>query len=112
VEQAKVEVIASPQFPGEADLPGALQNTGGTAPDDSGAKTTTPPATTPPGSSSNGTTNGGTTNGTTTGATPATPSVPEDGTDAEKPDPAKDYQLSRALDLLHGLALIEASKAN
>jgi carboxyl-terminal processing protease len=110
VEQAKVEVIASPQFPGEADLPGALQNTGGTAPDDSSGKTTTPPATTPPAGSSSGTTNGTTT--TTGAATPATPSVPEDGTDAEKPDPAKDYQLSRALDLLHGLALIEASKAN
>jgi carboxyl-terminal processing protease len=110
VEQAKVEVLASPQFPGEADLPGALQNTGGTAPDDSSGKTTTPPATTPPAGSSSGTTNGTT---TTTGTTPpANPSVPEDGTDAEKPDPAKDYQLSRALDLLHGLALIEASKAN
>ena len=58
VEQAKVEVIASPQFPGEADLPGALQNTGGTAPDDSSGKTTTPPATTPPAGSSSGTTNG------------------------------------------------------
>jgi carboxyl-terminal processing protease len=111
VEQAKVEVIASPQFPGEADLPGALQNTGGTAPDDSSGKTT-PPATTPPAGSSSSTTTTTTTT-TTTGATPpATPSVPEDGTDAEKPDPAKDYQLSRALDLLHGLALIEASKAN
>ena len=110
VEQAKVEVIASPQFPGEADLPGALQNTGGTAPDDSSGKTTTPPTTTPPAGSSSGTTNGTTT--TTGTSTPATPSVPEDGTDAEKPDPAKDYQLSRALDLLHGLALIEASKAN
>ncbi|HEY8012494.1 MAG TPA: hypothetical protein VIE70_01270, partial [Dongiaceae bacterium] len=73
-------------------------------------KTTTPPTTTPPAGSSSGTTNGTTT--TTGTSTPATPSVPEDGTDAEKPDPAKDYQLSRALDLLHGLALIEASKAN
>ena len=111
VEQAKVEVIASPQFPGEADLPGALQNTGGTAPDDSSGKTTTPPTTTPPAGKLEWHDQRRTT--TTTGtSTPATPSVPEDGTDAEKPDPAKDYQLSRALDLLHGLALIEASKAN
>ena len=61
VEQAKVEVIASPQFRGEADLPGALQNIGGTAPDDSSGKTTTPPTTTPPAGSSSGTTNGTTT---------------------------------------------------
>ncbi len=91
VEPAKVEVIASPQFRGEADLPGALQNVGGTAPaDGSGSQDQAPGAST----------------------TPATPSAPEEGSDAEKAQPDKDYQLSRALDLLHGLALVEASKAN
>ena len=32
VEQAKIELIAEPQFRSEAELPGALQNIGGTAP--------------------------------------------------------------------------------
>src|SRR5262249_33433491 len=55
----------------------------------------------------------GQSSGTTTGTStsPATPSAPEDG-DTAKADPSKDYQLSRALDLLHGIALGEASKAN
>jgi carboxyl-terminal processing protease len=95
VEQAKLEVIRSPQSLGEADLPNALQNVGGTAPEE-GGQGTTAPANPPAGQSS---------------TKPATPSVPEDG-DTEKADPAKDYQLSRALDLLHGIALVEASKAN
>jgi carboxyl-terminal processing protease len=96
VEQAKLEVIRSPQSLGEADLPNALQNVGGTAPEESGGQGTTAPANPPAGQSS---------------TQPATPRAPE-GEDAEKADPAKDYQLSRALDLLHGIALVEASKAN
>ena len=47
VEQAKVEVIAGPQFRSEAELPGALQNIGGTAPDDSGNGQAPAPGTTP-----------------------------------------------------------------
>jgi len=110
VEQAKLEVIHAGQSIGEADLPGALQNIGGTAPEDSSGQPAKPPAgqsqstTQPSGTQSNGTT------GSTT--QPATPSVPEEGSDAEKADPSKDYQLARALDLLHGIALVEASKAN
>ncbi len=105
VEQAKLEVIASPQFRGEADLPNALQNVGGTAPDEQGSGQASQPATGQQNQSSGGAASGGS-------AQPTTPSVPEDGTEAEKPQPDKDYQLSRALDLLHGIALIEASKAN
>ncbi|HZT20076.1 MAG TPA: S41 family peptidase [Dongiaceae bacterium] len=95
VEQAKIEPIAEPKFRGEADLPGALQNTGGTAPDESGEQPLNPQQ--PSGSPS--------TNRTA-------PAAPAQATDTEKPQPDKDYQLSRALDLLHGIALVEASKAN
>jgi carboxyl-terminal processing protease len=108
VEQAKLEVIASPQYRSEADLPGALQNVGGTAPQDQGGQTNPPPAS--QGQSSGQSQSSGSSSGTS--AQPATPSVPEDGTDAERPQPDKDYQLSRAIDLLHGIALVEASKAN
>ena len=100
VQQAKLEVIAAGQSIGEADLPGALQNVGGTAPDDSSGAQTTAPA------------NQSSNPSSSTTAQPVNPSVPEDGADAEKADPSKDYQLARALDLLHGIALVEASKAN
>jgi carboxyl-terminal processing protease len=100
VEQAKLEVIAGPQFRSEAELPGALQNVGGTAPD-TGSQGTTPPA-------ANGSTTPAPTSSTT--PTPATP--PADQTDPDAPQPDKDYQLSRAIDLLHGLTLFNAAKAN
>ncbi len=118
VDQAKVEVIAGPQFRSEAELPGALQNVGGTAPDDSGNGQSgqTPGTTVPPqaGTSpdTNGT-NGGATNGTspaTGGAVP--PATPVDQSEFDTPQPDKDYQLSRAIDLLHGYALFSAAKAN
>jgi carboxyl-terminal processing protease len=116
VEQAKVEVIAGPQFRSEAELPGALQNIGGTAPDDSGngqapAPGTTPGTTVPPqaGTSPD-------TTGTTTGTSPATgavpPATPVDQSEFDTPQPDKDYQLSRAIDLLHGYSLFSAAKAN
>ena len=105
VEQAKLEVIHAGQSIGEADLPGALQNIGGTAPEDSSGQPAKPSA----GQSQSTTQPSNNTGGTTQ---PATPSVPEEGSDAEKADPSKDYQLARALDLLHGIALVEASKAN
>jgi carboxyl-terminal processing protease len=95
VEQAKLEAVNEPQYRSEADLPGALQNTGGTAPDSGGAN---PPA--------NGSTSGGSSNTTT----PQAPNA--DSGDGNTPDPAKDYQLSRAVDLIHGLALYAESKAN
>jgi carboxyl-terminal processing protease len=87
VEQAKLELIAEPQFRSEAELPGALQNVGGTAPADSGA----------PAAGSSTTT---------------TPAPNADQSDSEAPQPSKDYQLARAIDLIHGLALYAESKAN
>ena len=105
VEQAKLEVIHSGQSIGEADLPNALQNVGGTAPDDSSGGQGNGQGTTPAKPANQG-------QGQSSTTQPATPSVPEEGADADKADPAKDYQLSRALDLLHGIALVEASKAN
>ena len=112
VEQAKLEVIHSAQSIGEADLPGALQNVGGTSPNDSGTGQT-PTQNPPAGQSQSQGNQAGQSSGTTTGTStsPATPSAPEDG-DMAKADPSKDYQLSRALDLLHGIALVEASKTN
>jgi len=88
VEQAKLELIAEPQFRSEAELPGALQNIGGTAPADSSA-----PAT------------GGS-------STTTTPAPNADESNSEAPQPSKDYQLARAIDLIHGLALYAESKAN
>ena len=90
VEQAKLEVLAENQFRTEAELPGALQNIGGTAPADSSGAA---PAT------------GGS-------STTTTPAPNADGGDSQAPQPNKDYQLSRAIDLIHGLALYAESKAN
>jgi carboxyl-terminal processing protease len=109
VEQAKVEVIAGPQFRSEAELPGALQNIGGTAPDDSsgGAPAPAPQAGatgTPPAS--------GTTTGTGTGTGAVPQATPIDQSEFDSPQPDKDYQLSRAIDLLHGYSLFSAAKAN
>jgi len=93
VEQAKVEVIAGPQFRSEAELPGALQNIGGTAPDDTNGESTG-----------------------TSGAPSTTTVVPQptpvDQSELETPQPDKDYQLARAIDLLHGYSLFSAAKSN
>jgi carboxyl-terminal processing protease len=83
-EQAKLEVIAGQRRIGEADLPGALQN-----PDQ------TPVQPSPEGTDTEG-------NGT---ATP--PSGPPAA--ASEQD---DYQLSRAMDLLRGIALYRTSQTN
>jgi len=90
-EQAKVEVIASQRRIGEADLRGALQN-----PDQK------PPQQQP--ESPNGT-NGGSTNTNPPGT--STEQAPGAAKPAEQ-----DYQLSRAVDLLHGIALYKTSQAN
>ena len=117
VEQAKVEVIAGPQFRSEAELPGALQNVGGTAPDDSGNGQSgqTPGTTVPPQAGTSPDTNG--TSGGTTGTAPANgaavpPATPVDQSEFDTAQPDKDYQLSRAIDLLHGYSLFSAAKAN
>jgi carboxyl-terminal processing protease len=105
VEQAKVEVIPGQEFRSEADLPGALQNAGGTAPDDGGDQTPAKPGQpAPQGSSAPGNTAAPNNNQGN--------AAPSQITDLENPQPAKDYQLSRAVDLLHGIALYSASKAN
>src|SRR6266850_31522 len=74
VEQAKVEVIAGPQFRSEAELPGALQNIGGTAPDDTSGGQVPPQA-------------GAT--GTPPAAVPQ--ATPDDQSELEVPQPDKDY---------------------
>jgi carboxyl-terminal processing protease len=98
VEQAKVEVLAQQRRIGEADLRGALQN-----PD----QTQKPPQQQPEKQPENPDSNGG-------GATNTNP--PGASTDqtagAAKPATEQDYQLTRAVDLLHGIALYKLSQAN
>ncbi len=91
-EQAKVEVIASQRRIGEADLRGALQN-----PDQK-------PTQQQP-ENSNGT------GGGSTGTSPPGTST-EQPPGGAKPAAEQDYQLSRAVDLLHGIALYKTSQAN
>src|SRR5205085_9530770 len=93
VAQARVAVDAGPQFRSEADLPGALRTIGGTASDDTNHEPTGTP-----------------------GAPPSTTIVPQatpvDQSELETPQPDKDYQLARAIDLLHGYSLFSAAKSN
>jgi carboxyl-terminal processing protease len=100
VRQAKVEEIPGQVEHHVSELRGALNNDGlkpdqgqnqnqnqnqnQTPPSGGGSSSTTPPA----------------------GATPAQTPAPGEG------DVAQDYQLGRALDLLRGLALIQAQKSN
>jgi carboxyl-terminal processing protease len=94
-EQAKVEVLAQQRRIGEADLRGALQNP------DQAQK----PAQQQQPESSNGT-GGGTTNTNPPGAST------DQAAGGAKPAAEQDYQLSRAVDLLHGIALYKTSQAN
>jgi carboxyl-terminal processing protease len=99
VEQAKLEVLEPSRRFGEANLRGALEN-----PDAPNGATTPPPpenTTTPPadGESAVPPANG------TGGAGTAAPGT----AGAEQP---QDYQLARALDLLHGIALYRTSQLN
>jgi carboxyl-terminal processing protease len=94
-EQAKVEVLAQQRRIGEADLRGALQNP------DQAQK----PAQQQQPESSNGT-GGGTTNTNPPGAST------DQAAGGAKPATEQDYQLSRAVDLLHGIALYKTSQAN
>jgi carboxyl-terminal processing protease len=92
-EQAKVEVIAPQRRIGEADLRGALQN-----PDQSQK----PAEQQPENPNGNG--------GESTNTNP--PGALTDQPAGTKPAAEQDYQLSRALDLLHGIALYKTSQAN
>ena len=97
-EQAKVEVIAQQRRIGEADLRGALQN-----PDQVKKQQDQQQP-----ENSNG--NGGGSSNTTT---PNPPGASTDQTaGGAKPAEEQDYQLSRAVDLLHGIALYKTSQAN
>jgi carboxyl-terminal processing protease len=98
-EQAKVEVIAEQRRIGEADLRGALQN-----PDQ--VKKQQEQQQQP--ESSNGGTGGGSSN---TNTNPPGASTNQTA-GAAKPAEDQDYQLSRAVDLLHGIALYKTSQAN
>jgi carboxyl-terminal processing protease len=95
-EQAKVEVLAQQRRIGEADLRGALQN-----PD----QAQKPAQQQQQPESSNGT-GGGTTNTNPPGAST------DQAAGGAKPAAEQDYQLSRAVDLLHGIALYKTSQAN
>ncbi|MGH6934320.1 MAG: S41 family peptidase, partial [Dongiaceae bacterium] len=83
VEQARIEPLDQSRRTSEADLPGALDNPNGDEPaPDEGAAS-----------------------GETAPPTPSPDGEPENAT-------PQDYQLSRALDLLHGIVLYQASQAN
>jgi carboxyl-terminal processing protease len=98
VEQAKVEVIAQQRRIGEADLRGALQN-----PDQSQKAPQQQPEKQPENPDSNG---GGATNTNPPGAST------DQAAAGAKPAAEQDYQLTRAVDLLHGIALYKLSQAN
>ncbi len=89
VEQAKIEKVNQPEFRSESELKGALPN-------DTPQGKTAPPADAP---SKNG---------------PAVKALPGDEDQDEDADKGlnNDYQLSRALDLLRGLALFQQKVAN
>jgi carboxyl-terminal processing protease len=114
VEPAKIET-AEDTAKHEADLPGALQNKGGTdqAPNNSANSQQTPPGTQKPQSSSQvpqpapSTTNPPTAGQAGTSST-ADQGKPHIGSEKDAiTDPAKDYQLARALDLLQGLSMVK-----
>jgi carboxyl-terminal processing protease len=99
VEQAKIESLASPSGRREADLPGALDKKPDAVekkPDAAKPEDKKPDAKTGP--------NGG------AGTAPTNESGGE--TDTKPTATADDYQLSRALDLLRGLALFNARSTN
>jgi carboxyl-terminal processing protease len=104
VEQSKVEALANANgaIRGEASLHGALHND------------TLPPATKTPDAAA-GTAPAAPAAATpSSGATPppATPTASgEPGAEPKFGEPADDYQLARAIDLLHGLSLYRGEKA-
>ena len=126
VEPAKIE-SAEDTARHEADLPGALQNKGGTDQAPENGDNSQAPANgsqnqnqnpTQPQSSSQvpqpapSTTNPPTAGqaGTSSGASAGKPHI---GSEKEAiTDPSKDYQLARALDLLQGLALVKTGDAS
>lgn len=114
VEQAKIEQVTDDNSRHESDLKGALTNKGGTAPADAA------PATTDQKSGAGKDSNTAQPESKNTAKGTETKSAAEDknkqpviGSEKERiTDPTLDYQLSRALDLLRGLSLVDAMKAN
>jgi len=93
VEQAKVEVIEEQRHTSEADLPGALKNPNQPSPtENKPGDQSKPNGSNPPGASLN----------------PSTSPTPN----SDKAPAQQDYQLSRAVDLLHGIALFKTSQLN
>ena len=98
VEQAKIEKVAE-QTRHEGDLRGALENKGGVEnAGDTGDNGAAAPAV------------NGASAGSETPAQPAAAFIGSEKLEIAKPD--EDYQLSRALDLLRGLALVESRSVN
>src|SRR6185312_13266774 len=121
VEPARIEQVTLPQMQHEADLRGALKNTGpegakapSTAPaakPPAGSSVTPPssnaaPAATPPTSAAPGTTKNA---DIPPGATPLP--KPSDVLDANNFGTDKDYQFVRAIDLLRGVTLFKSMAA-
>jgi len=118
VEPARIEEVTVPQLQHEADLRGALKNTG---PEGAGTAPATKPGTTAPAGSSAappsssaapaGTpaTNAPKNAGLPPGATPLP--KPSDVVDATSFGTDKDYQLVRAIDLLRGVTLFKSMAA-
>ncbi len=117
VEPARIEQVALPQIQHEADLRGALKNTG---PEAAG----TPPAAKPPAANSATppTSNAAPAATPTTSAAPANKNAdippgatplpkPSDAVDANNFGTDKDYQLVRAIDLLRGVTLFKSMAA-
>ena len=98
VEQAKIETIAAPAGRHEADLPGALANPNAPKPERPSPRTRSPTPRPAPAAAPTG----------------ATPPANESGAEGEgkATAAAEDYQLSRALDLLRGLALFNPRTVN
>jgi carboxyl-terminal processing protease len=122
VEPARIEQVAQPQIQHEADLRGALKNTGAEGAGAAPANTT--PAAKPPagGNATPPTSNAAPAATPTTSAAPAAPKndIPPGATPLPKLSEAldannfgtdKDYQLVRAIDLLRGVTLFKSMAA-
>jgi carboxyl-terminal processing protease len=117
VEPARIEDVTLPQIQHEADLRGALKNTG---PEGGTPPSSTPAAKPPAGSSAapptsnaapaaTSSTSAAKTAGMPAGATPLP--KPSDVLDANNFGTDKDYQLVRAIDLLRGVTLFKSMAA-
>jgi carboxyl-terminal processing protease len=112
VQQARVQVIDQGHRPSEAELPGALRNDNGDNDEGNSSDQQKKPDT--------GADSGKPPEGTTAPTTPATPGTtnttprpPAETANAGEQKPEdQDYQLSRALDLLRGIALFRTSQLN